>query len=298
MDTPAPPPSEPATPPWAAWEEPEPPPPARRTPWLLVAGVVPWLVLAVVLAGRGTGAAPAPAASADPVAGAVPGDAPLDGSAPAGGVATAPTTPPGRIIASGGRTAPDEREATAAAVVVARAWLTGVGPALDLAGARPEPARYAEHLVVEAIDHPAPGAVVVTVLAVLLHAEGDRYDAAEVRRLAVPLWFDADGARPAGAPWALPAPTFPGAPPATEPVADPDVALLAADALDAAGYAVDEVVSIGRTDGWPLVATVVARAPGRSQPDTHVVWLRRHLGRLVVAGTRPTPAPTSTEVSP
>ena len=74
---------------------------------------------------------------------------------------------------------------------------------------------------------------------------------------------------------------------------DPEVLAAAGEALAAAGYAVTEVVSLGRVQGWPLVVTAVATAPGSDTPAEHVVWLREHLGELVVAGTRPAPPPTS-----
>ncbi len=93
----------------------------------------------------------------------------------------------------------------------------------------------------------------------------------------------------------------------SEAITDPDQLAAAGEALVAAGYAVDEVVSLARTEGWPLVVTVVGRAPGADVSAQHVVWLRDHLGRLVVAGTRPgpeaagapppAPAPTSEPAS-
>lgn len=200
----------------------------------------------------------------------------------------------GRVIASGARVAPDEREAAAVATLVARAWLTGVGPRLDVPGLAGPAGSYAEHLVVEAVDHPAPGAAVVTLLALVLRAEGDTYRDAEVQRVAVPLWFDGDGARPAGPPWRLPPPGLAVASPqVSEAITDPEVLAAAGEALAAAGYAVTEVVSLGRVQGWPLVVTAVATAPGSDAPAEHVVWLREHLGELVVAGSRPAPTPAS-----
>lgn len=269
-----------AVPPWNDWDEPA----ARRSsgarpPWLLVAGVAPWIVVVVLLLGR-SGAAPAAEAGTEPAAAASPDAAPT----------RAPTAPTARVIGSAARTAVDEDDLRATATVVARAWLGGLGPRLelDLDGAASGDG-YVEHLVVEGVDHPGPGAAVVTLLAVVLQAEGDRYDTAHLRRLAVPLHVDGSGARPAGTPYELTAPSLSAIPlePSGDPLDAPELVLAAREALLAAGYSDVTVASLHRTAGWPLLATATARAPGASDAGTHLVWLREHLGELVVAGARP-----------
>jgi hypothetical protein len=123
----------------------------------------------------------------------------------------------------------------ALAVVVARAWLTDVDPRLELDGLPSAgTGRYVEHLVVEAVELPAPEHAVVTLLAVLL--EGEEELTAVVRRLAVPIAFDGDGAQPGGTPWWLPEPSLEARPPSTTPVEDLEELLAATEALHAAGY--------------------------------------------------------------
>jgi hypothetical protein len=183
-------------------------------------------------------------------------------------------------------------EAAALAVVVARAWLTDHQPRLTIADlATPEVGRYAEHLVVEAVEGTAPELTVVTLLAVLLDGHDDL--TATVRRLAVPIALDARGARPAGAPWWLPGPDLTPAPLATRPVEDAAELLAAVGALESAGY---EDVTLQRLEdlgGTAAVATVTARTPDGEDLDGPVV-LRRHVDRYVVAGdvlARTEPAP-------
>lgn len=271
---------------------------SSRTPWLFVAATLPWLVVGVLLV-RGDGperAAVAAAPTTPPVVAAADGDEQVDVDVPVpspGG----DDEPGAAILGSGALVAVDEDEARAVAVVAARRWLTTVGPdagpdgpdvAADAEGDA-DAGLYAEHLVVEGVDHPAPGAAVVTVRAIVLRVAGDAYEAMEVRRVAVPLRFDAGGAVPAGTPYLLPhadATAEPFAP--TEAIEDPDLLLLAGEALAEAGYADVSVRSLHRTSSWPLVATADVRAGG-TPARTVAVWLRPHLGRLVVAGTRPRP---------
>jgi hypothetical protein len=183
-------------------------------------------------------------------------------------------------------------EAAALAVVVARAWLTDHPPRLAIADlAAPEVGRYAEHLVVEAVEGTAPELTVVTLLAVLLDGQDDL--TATVRRLAVPIALDGRGARPAGAPWWLPGPDLSPASPATRPLEDAADLLAAVGALESAGY---EDVTLQRLEdlaGTAAIATVTARTPDGEQLDGPVV-LRRHVDRYVVAGdvlARTEPAP-------
>ena len=183
-------------------------------------------------------------------------------------------------------------EAAALAVVVARAWLTDHEPRLAIADlAPPEVGRYAEHLVVEAVESTSPDLTVVTLLAVLLDGQDEL--TTTVRRVAVPIALDVRGARPAGAPWWLPGPSLTPAPPTTRPLEDAAELLDAVDALQAAGY---EDVTLDRLEdlgGTAAVATVTARTPDGERVDGPVV-LRRHVDRYVVAGdvlARAEPAP-------
>jgi hypothetical protein len=188
-------------------------------------------------------------------------------------------------------------EAVALAVVAARAWLTGVEPVLDLGL---DPAQqgadggggYAEHLVVEAVEQPAPDAVVVTLVAVVLDTEGSSPPA--VRRLAVPVAWTPDGPRLAGSPWELPPPILDRVVLAREATTDATDLEAARSALAAAGLPDLDLVALHRTGGWPVIAEVTT--PGTDV--TREVWLRRHLGGYVVAGTTlagnnpaPDPAP-------
>lgn len=183
-------------------------------------------------------------------------------------------------------------EAAALAVVVARGWLTDVDPRLHLDELTPVgTGRYVEHLVVEAVEVPAPEHAVVTLLAVLL--DGDDELVARVRRLGVPIAFGRDGAQPGGEPWWLPGPSLTARPPTTTPVDDPQELLAASEALAAAGYTDVALDRLERTDGPAALATVAARTPDGEQVDG-TVWLRWHVDRYVVAGL----ALTRAEVAP
>lgn len=253
-----------------------------RTAAIVALAAIPWIVVATLVL------RPDPAPRAPAVVGAVE-EATSEPAAPAD-VPTS-TAPAGQVHTFGEtRSSTTLADAAAVAVPVARAWASGAGSALPLEGMAPtgEPV-YVEHLAVEAVDLPAPGAAVVTLLAVVLEVDDGRYGDAHVRRLAVPVHVDEGGARPAGAPWWLPSPDLGVAPAVTgEPIDDPDLVLEAAEAVAAAGYADVDVTSLAASDGWALVATVRATAPGADAPADHVLWLRRHLEGLVVAGWRPT----------
>lgn len=178
------------------------------------------------------------------------------------------------------RVEPGIEEAASLAVVVARAWLTGLDPVLEVSGIDPPPSTgYAEHLVVEAVEHPARDAAVVTVVGVVL--DGDDLDAS-VRRIAVPIVLRHDGARVSGDPWELPPPTLEPVELEHAPVEDADQLLAAADALRTAGLDEVTLVALHDTDGWPVVAEVKATDDA---DDTTTVWLRRHLDGFVVSGT-------------
>ncbi|TVP66564.1 MAG: hypothetical protein EA340_11550 [Nitriliruptor sp.] len=285
--------------------EDEGPSPTRRR-WLLPLVAVPWLVVAalLVLPGRVGSVAgpseptttPGPPATAD-AAGAVPNDgaAPtdLDGDPAATAATPPPTTDPGvdaahelpavtlelEELRGRWRVGPGSEEAAALAVVIARAWLTGLGPRLELEAASPDPTSYAEHLVVEAVEHPSPDTSVVTLLAVLLSDPEDADAAVEVRRLAVPLATDGGAPRPAGAPWSLPGPALTQAEVDLQPLDDPAAVLAADTALAVAGLGELAVTDLRTADGWP----VVARASDGEQE--HTIWLRPHLDGFVVAGS-------------
>jgi hypothetical protein len=267
-------------------EEPERRRPSSRTIALVALAAIPWLVV-VALVLR-----PAPGgADRDVPIEAVPDRA--TGVARQGAEAAPPPAPDDSVqVLGGARSATTLADAAAVAVPVARAWASGAGATLAIDGLEPtgEPV-YVEHLAVEAVDLPAPDAAVVTLLAVVLEVRDGTYGPAHVRRLAVPVQVDGGGARPAGEPWWLPAPDLRPVRPATgAPIEDPDLLLEAAEALAAAGYADIDLTSLAASDGWALLATVRATAPGVATPDDHVVWLRRHLDELVVAGWRPTEA--------
>lgn len=286
---------------WLAGDEDEPEPDRPRRRWVLpLIAVVPWtVVLAVVL--RTAPPAPdpltgPPSASPSPVAvGATAPSARPSASRPADGPADGAAT----VVTSGARVHPRLGDATALATVVARAWITDVGPTLEVEGAELGRAgdRYAEHLAVEAVDHPAPGHAVVTLLAVVLRRSGDAYDRVEVRRLAVPVVLDADGAAPAGAPWWLPGPSLEHRGAVTTPVEDEQLLMDAGAALAAAGYRDVDVRALSTTDGWPLVVHAHAVAPGADGPADHSVWLRQHLDGLVVAGDLPRTPPAEPAAS-
>ena len=267
----------------------------RRRPVLLLAAGLPWLVLAVMMlrgGGGAGGAEPLAAPSPVPTAGA---SAEAPGAAAPGASAATPTPFPtttepqtATLIHSQARDTATIADATALAVPIARAWLTGVPPRLDLGIGQADEPGYVEHLGVESVDFPARGQLVVSLVAVMLHATGDQYTDVDVRRLAVPLTVSRAGARPAGSPWWLPDPDLSLDPPATTPVDDPDLLVQAGEALTAAGYRDVNVTSLARTEGWPWIVTATAVAPHASAPAEHTVWLRSHMGGLIVSGWLPT----------
>lgn len=274
------------------WDRPRDRMPPRR--WLAVAAVAPWLVVVALLA-RGLVDGPAPKAP-DPAS----SEAPSAPTATASGAATPTTAPSGTpattspatiaTTATAGTTVGDRGRAVGLALSVARSWLSTQPSPLALDGIEPAPGadkRYLEHLAVESVDHPARGALVVTVRAVVLPIDGQAYGAAEVVRAAVPVRLTDVGPRPGGPPWWLPTEDIAPAPPTTEPVDDPDLQLAAVDAVTAAGYTDVQLDGLERTDGWAWIAHVRARAPGQDREGPHAVWLRSDVGRFVVAGTPP-----------
>lgn len=287
------------------WDAPESATDGSRR-WLLVAAVVPWLVLIAILATTPRSPSPAPAPPTEPGATTMPAseaqgpsstptaDVPAPDAAPSAGSPSpddSVSRPSARLV---GGTTPDTRgQAIGMAAMVARSWLSTRPDGIAVEGLDPSPGaeeRYVEHLVVESVDHPARGALVVTVRALVLPVEGDAYGPAEQVRVAVPISLDADHARLAGTPWPLAVEDPLVEPPTTAPVDDPDLQMAATEAVMAAGYRDVSLVTLERTSGWAWVANVEARAPGQDEVVAHAVWLRSDVGRLVVAGA-PAPAP-------
>lgn len=288
-------------------EEDDGPPRGRRGRLLLVAAVVPWLLVGAVLVR--TPSDPPDASPATSETGhdehGPPAEAPLatagaseDGTTVDGPADPWPATSDGEwsdapvftepdALILGGRVSAGAGEAAAVGLLVAREWLGDIGVSVATDLGSDASGTYVEHLIAEDVDLPAPGAAVVTVVAVVLTVEGDAYGGAELVRLAVPVRLDREGARPAGAPWRLPPPDLRVDDLDTTEVDEPAIATDAGAALIAAGYEVVEVVSIATSDGWPLVVTVEAIAPGETTARRHDVWVRQHLDRLVVAGWVP-----------
>lgn len=288
---------------------------SRRGRLLLAAGTVPWVVLASLLLRSGTPEPAAPATVAATNAAEHPaghGEGPTE--APTPDVTATPDGAPSTEAHGGvnvevhelapgmtgfrlgGRSTPGPSDAGAVALLAGREWMEGVGASLDGGLPRASTGAYVDHLAVEAVDFPAPGAAVATIVAVLLDVDDGEYVGARAVRAAVPVRLDAAGARPAGEPWWLPAPDLALDEPVWQEVDDPEVAAAAGEALTEAGYRDVAVRSVARTDeGWPLRAVARAVAPGEpddTPPALRTVWLKDLRGRLVAAGwLPPTDAP-------
>jgi hypothetical protein len=204
------------------------------------------------------------------------------------------------------RVAPGDGATAAVAVAVARAWLTGVAPTLELAGIPPSrDGTYVEHLVVEALERPAVGAAVVSLLAVVLERGEDDQHHVRVERLAVPVVETGSQPRPGGPPWWLAPPELEPAPLDGTPIADPEMHLAALDALRRGGLDDVELLALETSDGWPILASVRVH-DGHRDGWEGTVWLRRHLDGFALAGvplgpadrTPPTAAGPSEEVAP
>lgn len=286
----------------------------RRSPprrWLLAAAFVPWIVVGALLLPGDGDAVPTPAAppaSPAPSAGPTPPvsspedpqPTPSNAEPEATAASTVTTTTPG---------VDDRGRAVGLAVATARSWLSTRPTPMALDGLEPVDGageQYVEHLVVESVDHPARGALVVTVGAIVLPVDGDEYGPPESVRIGVPVHLTDAGPRPAGPPWWLPVDTQGLEPPSTEPVDDPDLQMAAVDAVTAAGYRQVELDRLERTDGWAWVAHVQARGPSQPAAQSHVLWLRADVGRFVVAGTTapdadgeaPVPGPSTPDAGP
>lgn len=291
--------------------EPSPHRTSRR--WLLLAALAPWVVVAAILVSDPRPPAPSPPPSTVDAPTTMPGsdapapttstEAPRPDAATPGSSTPDVIAPPSASLA--GSVAPDTRgQAVGLAAIVARSWLSTRPDGVPIEGLDASPgadSRYVEHLVVESIDHPARGAVVVTVRALALPVEGHAYGAGEQLRVAVPISLDADHARLAGPPWPLAVEDVTMEPPTAAPVDDADLQLAAAEAVMGAGYRDVALVSLERTSGWAWIATAEARAPGQDESATHVIWLRSDVGRLAVAGAPPPTAadpPAATPTTP
>lgn len=271
--------------------------PPRRRRGLLALAALPWVVVVVVLATRSEDppaappveSAPAPSAPAVPAASETTTEPTRAVAAPPSATSSSPVQP----VTAGVPTGPDTRgEAVGLALTAARAWLSQLPATMAIEGLAPSPGadqRYVEHVAVESVDHPAGGAAVITVAALVLPVEGEAYGAPYRVRLAVPVLLDGDHARLAGNPWPLrsQALAVTALPPGAD-LDDPDLLAAAAQALADAGYAQVDLARLERQAGWALIAHATAQGPGEPSPREHVVWLRSDVGRLVVAGT-PTP---------
>lgn len=249
---------------------------------LYVAAAIPWIIIGLIFASGSD--RPDPSQHEETVTADVSTDTIADDEPAESTFVDASPMPEALLF--GGRTGPTASDAAAVAVLVARDWLGDVGPGL---GERRE-ARdsYVEHLAVEAVDFPAPGAAVVSVIAVVLDVVDGEYTSARAVRAAVPVRLDRYGARPAGSPWLLPMPDLrTDEPQWGEEIADPAAQAEAGAALQAAGYREIDIQQLTLSDGWPLRVVAKAIAPGEQSPTTHVIWLRDHLGALVVAGWLP-----------
>lgn len=257
-----------------------------RRSLLLAAAVVPWVVLAFAVTRSGPGAA-----TTDVTAAPVP--APATGTPARSPTATTPPPSPAprpdaaaHVLTSGGVASTALPGLTGLALASARDHLGAAAPAV-LATTDAPTDRYAEHLVIESLDHPAPGAVVATVAAVLLHRGDAGFERAELVRVAVPFTTGPEGVRLAGTPWRVLGPETTSVEPTGEPVEDADLFVEAGRALAAAGYDEVDVVGLVRLAAWPLLVAADAIAPGDHERRRHQLWLRPHLDSLVLAGTSP-----------
>jgi hypothetical protein len=289
-------------PPWLDVEDDTPVPPPRRRRWLLpLLAAVPWVLIAVLLVPRAPSgvASDATQATGDEGRNGTPSaedPPPADAAAPSAAPDALPDDADGGSVwaisehRGAWRVVPGDGTTAAIAVVAARSWLTGVAPMLEVPGL-PTPAEptYLEHLAVEAIERPAPGAAVVTLVAVLLERGAEDEHEVRVERLAVPILEVDDVPAPAGAPWWLPPPDLTVRELDHAPLDDPDLQLAALEALDAAGLPPVELLGLERTSGWPVVAHVRTEDPTGAAWEGSV-WLRRHLGGFALAGL---PVPSS-----
>jgi len=269
-------------PPWLDLPDDEAP---RRRRWVLAAAVLPWLVLAVLVARTPTNANE-PTAAASPV----PQTTPTPTTSPAAGASIPPGNPNGAIggptatRVTGGRSALGLSDVAAVAIPVVRAWLGAAEP-LRIEGIESREYGWVEHAVVEAVDHPGQGAAVASVLAVVLPTDGEDWLDAEVLRVAVPLRVLDTQVRPAGEPWLLPPPILTVAPLDTTPVPEPhELDMLVGLELAEMYGGVQEIHGFFATEAWPLVADVTILDPLDGRPRRQQIWIRASATSFPVAG--------------
>lgn len=294
--------------------------PRRRLHRLVVLAAVPWAIVAVLVGWRGDRAdtdaalvtaggsaesvvhdhtgADGPALEPDdelPAGSDVRTPAAAADAGPAGGEASESAGLVVETWQGGWRELPGDGATVAVAAAVARAWLTGLEPVLEVAGVAPDgDTGYAEHLTVEAIERPGPGAAVVTFSAVVL--DGSEPAAARLRRVAVPVDEREADPRPAGTPWEVEGLDLTPASPQVADELGGQHWPAAEAALRAAGFVDAELRGLQRTTAWPVLASI--RTQTADGPRDQVVWLRRHLDRFVVAGLPLTQALPAEEDTP
>lgn len=249
----------------------------RRLSLLLAMAAVPWVVMVVLLLGRG----------GDDVAAGHPHDSRAVLAAPTPAPEVGPPTPetpaPTALPAlpqAGSHVEVRPGDVAAVVLAVARSWLTGVGPDLGIEGISAAERTYLEHLLIEGVEWVGDDLVVVTVLAAVLTPEEDHYRDVHLRRLAVPVRVAAGAISAAGRPWRLPGPgTVTVEEPVTVAVDDPFLLQEAAAALQAAGFHAP-VATLALSASGPWIATLEADADPAPQ-----VWLVESAAGLRVAGT-------------
>ncbi|MPZ73207.1 MAG: hypothetical protein GEU74_08245 [Nitriliruptorales bacterium] len=162
---------------------------------------------------------------------------------------------------------PDDLPTLAAAVIAVR-----------LAGA---PDRYVDTAVAEAVVG-AQGVSIVTVRAVVLERNGNRWGEPHLARFAVAVRGQPDAPKVLARPWRLPVEDASQSP-SWEPVAELDAA--AVTALEASGYREPLQIAVRRSRDLPDVLSVLLRgvAPGESSPRRHEVWLSRDATQVLGA---------------
>lgn len=117
-----------------------------------------------------------------------------------------------------------------------------------------------------------PDVAVVTVRAVVLEREGDRWGAPRAARFGVAVGQRHGEAVAVGRPWPLPPPPEP-LPVADTAVADTALVAAAARALAAAGYRDASAPALTAAAGDLMAARLTGIAPGERRAREHTVWL-------------------------
>lgn len=225
--------------------------PRRARPRLLMLAVIPWVLAVFLAVGFFSGSdeqratPPAPALSAP----TSPPPAP---------------TPPAVVDQPPPPTDAGLREVAALTV---RSALSGPVAATQRAA-------FVEDAVATGVEAVGDGAV-VTVSALILEGGPDGWDAARVRRYAVPVRIGAGGPEAAGAPWPVAdPPPRPGTAPTPE--TDPAVVEAVSAGLTRAGYRDLRGVAVTRDPALAgvLLAHVEGTGPGAAGAGVWDVWLR------------------------